>query len=67
MRMNLIFNGCTGIASLTIRGNNCKVSIGKDTSMENLYMICMGNENSIVIGIDCMFVSIQPLFRRSQN
>lgn len=52
---SVTFNGCTGIASLTIRGNNCKVSIGKDTSMENLYMICMGNENSIVIGDDCMF------------
>lgn len=48
-------NGCSGILSLTIRGNNCKVIIGEKSTMETCYMVCMGQENSIVIGDDCMF------------
>lgn len=49
------FDGCSGIISLTVRGNNCKVVIGPKTTIEHAYMICMGNENSITIGKDCMF------------
>lgn len=49
------FNGCSGIMSLILRGNNCNVTIGKNYTMETCYMVCMGQENSIVIGDDCMF------------
>lgn len=51
----LTLNNCSGIFSLTIRGNNCNVSIGPNTTLENCYMICMGESNSIIIGEDCMF------------
>lgn len=51
----VIFEGCSGIVALTIRGNNCKVFIGKKTTIEQAYMICMGNGNFIIIGEDCMF------------
>lgn len=49
------FNGCSGILSLIIRGNNCEITIGKDSTMETCYMVCMGQGNSIKIGNDCMF------------
>ena len=48
-------NGCSGILSLILRGNNCEVVIGKDSTMETCYMVCMGQGNSITIGNDCMF------------
>lgn len=48
-------NGCSGILSLTLRGNNCNVTIGKDSTMEGCYIICMGQRNSVTIGNDCMF------------
>ena len=48
-------NGCSGILSLTLRGDYCKVIIGKDSTMEDCYMVCMGQKNSITIGNDCMF------------
>lgn len=48
-------NGCSGILSLTLRGNNCYVTIGKDSTMEGCYMVCMGQGNSVTIGNDCMF------------
>ncbi|WP_418213345.1 acyltransferase [Bacteroides difficilis] len=51
----VVLNGCTGILSLIIRGNNCHVVIGRKTSMEQCYMVCMGQGNSIIIGDDCMF------------
>ena len=51
----VVLNGCTGILSLIIRGNNCHVIIDKKTSMEQCYMVCMGQGNSITIGEDCMF------------
>lgn len=49
------FNGCSGIISLILRGNDCKVTIGKNTTIETCYMVCMGQENFIIIGNDCMF------------
>lgn len=49
------FNGCSGILSLVLRGNNCEINIGKDSTMETCYMVCMGQNNSITIGNDCMF------------
>lgn len=48
-------NSCSGIMNLTLRGDNCLVTIGKETSMEGVYMICMGKENIISIGNNCMF------------
>lgn len=49
------FNGCSGILELVLRGNNCKVTIGQNSTMETCYMVCMGQENSITIENDCMF------------
>lgn len=51
----VVFNGCSGILSLVLRGNNCYVTIGKDSTMETCYMVCMGQNNSITVGNDCMF------------
>lgn len=48
-------SGSTGIMSLVIRGNGCKMQSGVKSSMETCYMICMGQGNSITIGDDCMF------------
>lgn len=50
----VILDGCTGIINITVNGNSCKVYIGKNTSMEDLYLICMGKQNSVTIGEDCM-------------
>lgn len=51
----VIFDGCSGIVSLTIRGNNHVIKIGKNTTIEEAYMVSMGNGNCITIGEDCMF------------
>ena len=51
----IIFDGNKGIVNLINRGNNNVVSIGKDTTIETVYMVSMGCNNSIEIGKDCMF------------
>lgn len=51
----IVFDGNKGIVNLINRGNNNVVSIGKDTSMESVYMVSMGKNNSIEIGAGCMF------------
>lgn len=48
-------SGSTGIMTITLRGKGCSVQIGKQTSIESCYMVCMGENNSINIGDDCMF------------
>lgn len=37
-----------------VRGNNCKVSIGNDVTTGSVYIACMGKDNYVVIGDDCM-------------
>ena len=51
----IIFDGNKGIVNLINRGNNNVVSIGKDTTMETVYMVSMGKNNSVEIGAGCMF------------
>ena len=50
----VVLNGCSGILSLTLRGNNNHIEIGRKTSMEGMYMISMGVDNKITIGANCM-------------
>lgn len=52
---NVILDGCSGILSITLRGNDCTIHIHKGSSFENAYMVCMGQNNSITIGESCMF------------
>lgn len=47
--------GSAGTLHLTVRGSKCQMQSGVKSSMENCYMICMGQGNSITIGDDCMF------------
>lgn len=48
-------SGTTGIMTITLRGKGCSVQTGEKTSIESCYMVCMGENNSINIGDDCMF------------
>lgn len=43
------------LSTIVIRGNGCKIIIGQRTSFGSAYIVCMGQENSIEIGKDCMF------------
>lgn len=51
----VILDGCSGILSITLRGNRCTIHIHKGSSFEDAYMVCMGQNNSITIGESCMF------------
>lgn len=51
----VIFDGCSGIISITVRGDNQIVKIGRNTIIESAYLVSMGYGNSITIGEDCMF------------
>lgn len=42
-------------SQIVIRGDNCKVLIGKGATFGSVYMVCMGKANSIKIGEGCMF------------
>lgn len=39
---------------IIVRGNNCKVSIGDNVTTGSAYIACMGKDNYVVIGDDCM-------------
>lgn len=44
--------------SIVVNGNGCSVTIGKNTSASgsgSLYLVCMGADNAVRIGEDCMF------------
>lgn len=51
----VILDGCRGILNIILRGNGCSVRIGKNSSFEDSYLVCMGKKNSITIGEKCMF------------
>ena len=52
----VIYDGCTAIISILIRGDKCSVSIGKGSLLdESTKIICMGQGNSVEIGKECMF------------
>ena len=48
-------NAKLNFVKIIIRGNNCKVEIGEETTIGGAHMVCMGVDNSIVVGKDCMF------------
>ncbi len=39
---------------IVVRGNNCKVSIGDDVTTGSAFIACMGKDNYVIIGEDCM-------------
>lgn len=41
-------------STIVVHGNHCSVTIGKSTTVGSMYMVCMGQDNSIAIGEDCM-------------
>lgn len=41
--------------NLIIRGNNCSVRIGKDTTFGGARIVNVGSDNSIMIGDNCLF------------
>lgn len=51
----VIFDGCSGIITVIVRGDNQIVKIGRNTIIESAYLVSMGYDNSITIGEDCMF------------
>ena len=42
-------------STLVLRGNNCKIEIGEGSTFGGIYMVCMGQNNFIKIGKECMF------------
>ena len=51
----VVLEGCSCGLTLIVRGNDCMVYIGENTTIETCYMVCMGYGNSITIGKDGMF------------
>lgn len=39
---------------IVVNGNNCRVTIGESTRVGSMYMVCMGQDNYISVGQDCM-------------
>lgn len=42
-------------STLVLRGDNCKIEIGKGSAFGSVYIVCMGEDNFIQIGENCMF------------
>lgn len=42
-------------STLVLRGTNCIIEIGEGTTFGGIYMVCMGKNNYIKIGKECMF------------
>lgn len=52
----VVYDGCFAIISVRIRGNGCKVSVGKGALLdESTSIICMGQNNAVDVGPECMF------------
>lgn len=52
----VVYDGCLAIISVRIRGNGCKVSVGKGSLLdESTSIICMGQNIYVDIGPECMF------------
>ena len=39
---------------IVVNGNNCRITLGKSTRVGSMYMVCMGLDNYISVGQDCM-------------
>lgn len=48
---NVKFNNST----IVLRGDNCKIEIGYGSTFGSIYMVCMGKNNFIKVGENCMF------------
>ena len=42
-------------STLVLRGDNCKIEIGIGSTFGSIYMVCMGKNNFIKVGENCMF------------
>ena len=42
-------------STLIIRGENCSIEIGKNSTFGGIYIVCMGINNVVKIGEQCMF------------
>lgn len=42
-------------AVITMRGQNCEITIGSNTTFEGVRMITVGKSNKITVGADCLF------------
>ena len=52
----VVYDGCLAVISVRIRGNGCKVSVGKGSLIdESSSIVCMGQSNYVDIGEGCMF------------
>lgn len=55
-------------ANIVLRGNGCILEIGSHSTFgSGLYMVCMGNGNSIKIGSDCMFADNVELWNTDSH
>lgn len=54
-RIKISDNVALNLTQIIIRGNNCVLSIDENTTFGSAYMVCMGEQNSIIIGTECMF------------
>ena len=51
----IIGKGCEIVKTrIVVRGNNCKVVIGDNSTSGSAFIVCMGHENYILLGEDCM-------------
>lgn len=52
----VVYDGCLAMINCLIRGNNCKVTVGKGALLdEDTTIICMGQGNTVTIDAECMF------------
>lgn len=52
----VVYDGCLAVISVRVRGNGCKISVGKGALLdESTSIICMGQNNYVDIGEECMF------------
>lgn len=42
-------------STIVLRGENCKIEIGDGSTFGSIYMVCMGINNFIKVGENCMF------------
>jgi acetyltransferase-like isoleucine patch superfamily enzyme len=49
-------------STIVLRGDNCKIEIGEGSTFGGIYMVCMGQNNFIKIGKECMFAEKTDLW-----
>ncbi|MCM1108885.1 MAG: acyltransferase [Clostridium sp.] len=52
----VVYDGCKAMINAFVKGNGCKISVGKDALIdESTSIILMGQGNRVEIGEECMF------------